>query len=529
MAVNLFFTTMQLSITGSAGYILLKLLAAVSGRRLSQSWRYHSIVAVSLLFVLPVHRLWALIPVSHSTLLLAVSAGISSESVFLTVSPAGVGALSPQALPNAGIDWGTVIERAAALWFCVAVGLVFWNTWRLLRYHRLIRQASSKASNHLYQLALEEARLAGICGEVCLLTSPLAQSPMLVGFFHPTILLPLEQVSDSDARFILAHELTHFRRKDLWKKLLVLMVQCIHWFNPIAYLLNRDFVCWLETSCDECVVSSFDRDQRKEYGRLLINYAPTSRYMGPKLYVSFASCRYKLKRRISTMLNSNKKSRSLLGLVLAIALVAGCILTSALAAHIDNDSDSYSADGGITANDYQVDFKCDGIVGTAFSTPAARGAKSFSEILDVNNEVSKDCDYSDYTVSAAVVTAIDDNTYQIATSDGDVFAIYSTDPSKASRATWPINWIASSNEIKTDNNSFSTYDGFAINFDFRFSRQGTSYIGVALHDSRVFEVILIKDAGMAGSITFTRNMGSASFAIQNKTVYPITYTGTYSV
>lgn len=167
----------------------------------------------------------------------------------------------------------------------MAVSLVLWNVWRLLRCRRLIEQAGNKVNSRLQQIAEEEARLAGIGGEIRLLASPLAQSPMLVGFFRPTILLPLEHLPDSDARFILAHELTHFRRKDLWKKLLFLMVRCAHWFNPIVYLLNRDFSRWLETSCDEQVVSSLDRDQRKEYGRLLIDYAPASRYAGPKLYV----------------------------------------------------------------------------------------------------------------------------------------------------------------------------------------------------------------------------------------------------
>ena len=44
MAVNLFPAAVILSVTGSVGYILLKLLAAVSGNHLSQSWRYHGIV-----------------------------------------------------------------------------------------------------------------------------------------------------------------------------------------------------------------------------------------------------------------------------------------------------------------------------------------------------------------------------------------------------------------------------------------------------------------------------------------------------
>lgn len=405
MAVNLFFATALLSVTGSAGYILLKLLAAVSGDHLSQSWRYHGIAAVSLLFVLPVHRLWAFIPVPYSAPSPAVLAGNDSELVFLSVSPTGVNMLSPQPLPSAGIDWETVLEWAAALWLWVAISLVLWNIWKLLRYRRLIEQASNKVNIRLQQLAVEEAHLAGIRGEVRLLASPLAQSPMLVGFFRPTILLPSEQVPDSDARFILAHELTHFRRKDLWKKLLFLMVRCAHWFNPIVYLLDRDFSRWLETSCDEYVVSSLDHDQRKEYGRLLINYAPASRYMGPKLYVSFTSCRYKLKRRISTMLNSNKKSRSLLGLVLALALVVGCLATTAMAAaiaesRIDRDDATLA-----NADDLQVAT----VVDWATPVDLARDGRNstFCNLSDI--QVVEDADWA---------SLIDDNAPAALSDDG---------------------------------------------------------------------------------------------------------------
>ena len=393
MAVNLFPAAVILSVTGSVGYILLKLLAAVSGNHLSQSWRYHGIVAVSLLFVLPVYKLWEFIPVPYSVSPPVISFGGGVEPAFLPGSPAGVDMLTPQPLPTAGIDWGTVLERAAVLWLWVAVSLVLWNVWRLLRCRRLIEQAGNKVNSRLQQIAEEEARLAGIGGEIRLLASPLAQSPMLVGFFRPTILLPLEHLPDSDARFILAHELTHFRRKDLWKKLLFLMVRCAHWFNPIVYLLNRDFSRWLETSCDEQVVSSLDRDQRKEYGRLLIDYAPASRYAGPKLYVSFASCRYKLKRRISIMLNSDKKSRSLLGLVLAVALVVGCLATTALAASVDNDNgtDDFALSFRVEQNDIIKAYKCEdtGMV-TVVDTSDAEQVTEYTSTLDLSTAVRMD-------------------------------------------------------------------------------------------------------------------------------------------
>ena len=393
MAVNLFPAAVILSVTGSVGYILLKLLATVSGNHLSQSWRYHGIVAVSLLFVLPVYKLWEFIPVPYSVSPPVISFGGGVEPAFLPGSPAGADMLTPQPLPTAGIDWGTVLERAAVLWLWVAVSLVLWNVWRLLRCRRLIEQAGNKVNSRLQQIAEEEARLAGIGGEIRLLASPLAQSPMLVGFFRPTILLPSEHLPDGNARFILAHELTHFRRKDLWKKLLFLMVRCAHWFNPIVYLLNRDFSRWLETSCDEQVVSSLDRDQRKEYGRLLIDYAPASRYAGPKLYVSFASCRYKLKRRISIMLNSNKKTRSLLGPALAVALVVGCLATTALAASVDNDNgtDDFALSFRVEQNDIIKAYKCEdtGMV-TVVDTSDAEQVTEYTSTLDLSTAVRMD-------------------------------------------------------------------------------------------------------------------------------------------
>lgn len=335
MAVNLFLTTALLSIAGSTAYILLKLLTVASGDRLSQNWRYHSITAVSLLFVLPLHKLWALIPIPHRVLPSVIAISGNSDPVYTPSSSIATSELPLQVGPtNGGVDWKLVIEQAAVLWMLVAVGLILWNVWRLLHYRRQFEQASNEVNGHLRQIAQKAARLAGVTNEVRLLASPLVQSPMLVGFFRPTIVLPSEHLPDSDAQFILTHELTHFRRRDLWKKFLVNMIQCIHWLNPIVYLLNRDFAYWLETSCDEEVVSSLNYVQRKEYGYLLINYAPTTRHVGPRLYVSFTSCRYKLKRRISIMMKSNKKSRSLLGLALALALVVSCLATTAMAANI---------------------------------------------------------------------------------------------------------------------------------------------------------------------------------------------------
>lgn len=341
MVTKAFLTIFFLSVTGSIGYILLKLLVTFGGSRLSQGWRYHGVAAVSTFFILPFYKLGASISV---TLLSIIPNGSASEPFFMPVSSVAGELAPPSYAMQPGVDWGSVINCVSFLWLSLTSGLMLWNVWRILYYRRLVEQNCIEASEHLQRIAEDEAHLAGMHSKVRLLVSSKVQTPMLIGFFSPVILLPSGQITDRDARFILTHELTHFRRKDLWKKLLVSTVQCIHWFNPFVYMLNRDFLYWLETSCDEHVVRFLSRDQRKEYGHLLINYAPVFRHAGSRQYVSFTSCRHKLERRISIMLKSNmlkfnKRFHFLLGLVLAAALVAGGMATSVLAANIDVDSE----------------------------------------------------------------------------------------------------------------------------------------------------------------------------------------------
>ena len=351
MAVNLSLTTVLLSATGSTAYLLLKLLSAAGGDRLSQNWRYRGAMTVSLLFLLPFYKLWALLPYQPRILAIGGSRRIPSVSTAASELPGQAASV------GRAVDWALVVNWASALWLLISAGLIAGHVWRLLRYRHMIERAGSEVCGRLRRITPEAAHLAGVSGEVRLLASPSVQSPMLVGFFRPVIALPLEHLPNKDARLILTHELTHFRRGDLWMKFLVNLIQCIHWFNPIVYLLSRDFAYWQETSCDEQVVGSLDHAQRKEYGYLLINYAPTSRCAA--LYVSFAPCRYKLKRRITTMMKSNKKYRPVLSRVLALALAAGCVTaTSAFAAPLlpEAESGKYVSVSWDTASDvkYQV-------------------------------------------------------------------------------------------------------------------------------------------------------------------------------
>lgn len=65
-------------------------------------------------------------------------------------------------------------------------------------------------------------------------------SPMLLGIIKPQIILPQREYTKEGMEYILSHEMTHYKRKDLWVKLLIITARTIHWFNPFVCLMERE-------------------------------------------------------------------------------------------------------------------------------------------------------------------------------------------------------------------------------------------------------------------------------------------------
>lgn len=98
-------------------------------------------------------------------------------------------------------------------------------------------------------------------------------SPLTYGLFHPTILLPktTDWENEQQLNYIFLHECEHIRRHDLIIKLVIITALCVHWFNPLVWvmycLMNRD----IELSCDEQVIRKCGKKSRAEYARALIS------------------------------------------------------------------------------------------------------------------------------------------------------------------------------------------------------------------------------------------------------------------
>lgn len=98
-------------------------------------------------------------------------------------------------------------------------------------------------------------------------------TPMLLGLIHPQILLPEQEYTKEELLFILSHEMTHYRRKDLLVKLLLAAVKVLHWFNPFVYLMEKWACEDIELLCDMQVVRDFTREEKKSYSEMLLSCA----------------------------------------------------------------------------------------------------------------------------------------------------------------------------------------------------------------------------------------------------------------
>ena len=92
----------------------------------------------------------------------------------------------------------------------------------------------------------------------------------MLGFFKPTIVFPDKQYSDEEKSFILMHETMHFKRRDTWFKLLLLVASSMHWFNPFVYVMVKKSNNDIEYACDSDITNDMDSEEKKKYSITLL-------------------------------------------------------------------------------------------------------------------------------------------------------------------------------------------------------------------------------------------------------------------
>lgn len=216
------------------------------------------------------------------------------------------------------IQW---FQIAFWVWLAGFALMMFYHIWRHVQFMKLINRWSEDIGSTQI-VSLVEALKADmhITGKIHIKMCPCISTPMLVGFYSPTILLPLNNLSDTGIPLVLRHELIHYKQKDVLFKTCILTATGIHWFNPMVYVIAKYINRQCEISCDEGVVHYLNMDSRKLYAETIINASRKQPRLQTALSTNFNGGKNTMKNRIILIMNTKNKRLGLL--ILCLIFVA---------------------------------------------------------------------------------------------------------------------------------------------------------------------------------------------------------------
>ena len=145
----------------------------------------------------------------------------------------------------------------------------------------------------------------GLRGNPILAVSASTEVPLLFGLLRPTVVLPVAVVSGfaPDAcRMILAHELAHVKRHDLFWSCLTSLALIPCFFHPLVWWVRCELRTLQEICCDEYAIRSVAVSTHA-YGEVLVRVAvaPISSTQNGLISVAMAESSTNIQRRLEEM------------------------------------------------------------------------------------------------------------------------------------------------------------------------------------------------------------------------------------
>ena len=267
---------------------------------------------------------------------------------------------------------------------------------------RIIKRSALPLQNpevrRLYNKCLNEMK---ITRNIPVYSTAFLKSPIIVGFLKPCIYLPIHLISDyheSDMRYMLLHELQHYRHKDAIANYLMNFAGVLYWFNPFVWFALREMRNDREVACDTSVLKMLEEDDYENYGNTLINFIEKVSISPFPFAASLSGNMKQIKRRIINIASYEKPTfyKKLKGMT-------AFILTTVLIMGLTPFISTYAADG----SHYQWDYSSENISYVDLSTYFGEYEGSFV-LYDLKND-----EWSIHDKEHATLRVAPNSTYKI--------------------------------------------------------------------------------------------------------------------
>ena len=357
------------SLSMSVLALLYMAISPLLGKRYSEKGRYYTWLIILVGLIIPFRPQWgnSLIGVEIPVDTPQVIFHIAGNTQNITVPPVALPTVGnppvsdtihntspgtnpdviPSVVPGTGIDisWWQIVMP---IWLA---GLIFFIAYHGIKHYRFIkmtrRWGKPVIDEQVISLYGEVKAEMGISRGIPIFLCKSIGSPMLVGLIKPRILLPTIEYENDELRFILRHELVHYKRWDLLYRCIVLIATAIHWFNPIVYMIAKQINMLCELSCDAEIVQNTDDDARQQYGEAIMGVAQYQSKFKTALSTEFYGGKKGMKNRISSIMDTRKKRIGAVVLLVAVVATLSTGIILAASANVANiaeiaGSDEYS-------------------------------------------------------------------------------------------------------------------------------------------------------------------------------------------
>ena len=307
---------LQMSVTGSFLFIITCIFKPFTNKNFSATWNYYMLVLTLLVFIIPIGAFVKLPSVTINNNYLSAQ----SESKILHINKMNSlqehnGIISNQIPNNKDKQLKSTSEQQGdlekskimfeifnkeILFYVWMLGAIIFTAKEIYVYMPFSKKL--KNISHLIQdesiitsLEICKKRL-NINRKIILKECSFIRSPMITGIFAPVIIIPKMNQHLDKLEIVLTHELIHYKRKDLWIKIMALIANVINWFNPVVYILRNEINIICELSLDEQIIKNMDKVKRKYYGEIILEQIEYSQNKSLSLGASVCKSRRELEK-----------------------------------------------------------------------------------------------------------------------------------------------------------------------------------------------------------------------------------------
>ncbi len=240
----------------------------------------------------------------------------------VTVLSGGSTNVNHESLPLLQIIW----LSGALILICVFLGMY-------IREYKILQQALPVKDDVGIRTCLQKNSKYPNVG---IMVSDRIMTPITYGILRPRIVLPktMDIANKTQMECVLIHELVHIKRFDIVWKFLSVIAVCLHWFNPLVWVMyilyNRD----LELSCDEKVISIMGEEEKQIYALALIGLAEKRRSIS---VLSNGFGKNAIKERITAIMKYKKMTILGVGCSVLLILASANVFAAAKTVKKSND------------------------------------------------------------------------------------------------------------------------------------------------------------------------------------------------